>query len=149
MKIILLQDVANQGKKGQVVDVSDGYALNFLIPKKMGALATSQVQAKIEKENKEALLKKQRQEKKLQELKKDLEKRTFTIYVKVGDKGQVFGGAHEKEIIEAMNKKMNLTLEKNQVELLTPVKQVGVHIVKIKLASQISAEVKVSVEVAP
>ncbi len=148
MKIILLKDVAGQGRRGEIREVNDGYAKNFLIAKGFAQIATSQIQAKAAKESKEAEVKKLKEVEKLQNLKVDLEKRTFTVKVKVGDKGQIFSGVHEKDIISAMNNKMGLSLEKNQVSLEKPIKELGEHKVKLKLASGIIPIINIHVEAA-
>jgi len=82
----------------------------------------------------------------LQSAKQDLEKRVFTIKVKVGDKGQIFSGVHEKDVLSAVNGKTNLSLEKNQVDLTKPIKELGEHQVKLKLASGITASIKIKIE---
>lgn len=146
MKIILLKDVANIGKKGEIKEVNDGFAKNALIPKKLASIATSEIQAKVAKEAKEAEAKKQRAEQKLNNLKQDLAKRTFTIQVKVGDKGQIFGGAHEKDIISVINAKLNTNLDKNVIHLKHPLKEAGIHTVKIKLGHGIETETKINLE---
>lgn len=146
MKIIYLKDQSGGGKKGQIKEVSEGFAKNFLIPKGFAAVATPEVQAKVAKEGKDAEVKKQKEAARLQGLKVDLEKKVFTVKVKVGDKGQVFGGVHEKDIAKAIADKTNYPLEKNQVELTSPVKQTGQHQVKVKLGGGISAMVKINVE---
>jgi large subunit ribosomal protein L9 len=145
MRVIYLKE--HQGsKKGEIKDVSSGFAENFLIPKGLAQVATAEIQAKIAKEGKEAENKKFREIEKLQSLKQELEKRTFTIKVKVGGKGQVFGGLHEKDIAEAVADKLSYPLEKNQVEIESAIKALGEHQVKVKLGSGIIANVKINVE---
>jgi large subunit ribosomal protein L9 len=146
MKIIFLKDVPGQGRRGEIKEVSEGYAANFLVPKKLAQLATANIQVKIAKESKEAEIKKLKEIEKLNHLKSELEKRTFTLKVKVGDKGQVFGGVHEKDIAEVINQKMNANIDRHQVEIGAPIKQIGIHDVKLKLTSGISANVKINVE---
>lgn len=148
MKIIFIKDLQGSGKKGEIKDVSDGYATNFLIAKGFAKVATADIQNKIAKENKEAEIKKLKEIEKLQILKQDLEKRTFTVKVKVGDKGQVFGGVHEKDIAKVISDKTGRAVEKNQVDIGDPIKQLGEHQVKIRLAGEIIANVKFKVEAA-
>ena len=146
MKVIFIKDVPGQGRKGEVKDVSEGYASNFLIPRKFVQLATAEIQAKIIKEQKEMEVKHQKERAKMQALKGDLEKRTFTLKVKVGDKGQVFGGVHEKDIAEAVSAKMDVLIDRHQIEIDAPIKQIGLQQIKLKLAGGITANVKISVE---
>lgn len=146
MKIIYIKDQSGGGKKGEIKEVSEGYASNFLIPKGFAKVATAEVQAKIAKESKEAEAKKSKETQKLQDLKADLEKRIFNVSVKVGDKGQIFSGVHEKDIAEAINKKMDMNLERRAVELPKPIKELGEHAVKVKLGANIFANIKINLE---
>jgi len=146
MKIIFIKDAAGNGRKGEIKEVSDGYAANFLIPKGFAQAVTNQLQAKIAKEAKESETKKLKEIKKLQGLKQDLEKRIFTLKVKVGDKGQIFGGVHEKDVAKAVNDKMNISLDKSQIEILSIVKELGEHQAKIKLGNNIIANIKIKIE---
>ena len=146
MKVILLKDVAGQGKRGEIKEVSSGFAENFLIKKGLVQVATADIQNKIAKDAKEAQNKKLKEIEKLQSLKTDLEKRTFTLKVKVGDKGQVFGGVHEKDIAAAISDKMNHPIEKSQIEISSAIKELGQHQVKVKLFGGIIANVKINVE---
>lgn len=146
MKVIFLKDTPGQGRRGEIKEVSDGYAKNFLIARGFAAVATHDIQTKVAKEEKEATQKKQKEQARAQALKQDLEKRTFTVQVKVGGKGQIFSGIHEKDIAEAVNKKSATYLEKNQIELGRPIKQIGLHTIKIKIAPGVTASVKIQVE---
>lgn len=148
MRIIFTKDLPGQGRKGEIKDVAEGYARNFLIAKGFAQVATADIQAKISKEGKEAEVKKLKEIGKLEALKTDLEKRTFAVKVKVGDKGQIFGGAHEKDVVKAVNDVMPLNLEKGQVEMDGIIKEMGVHSVKIRLAPSIAASVKINIEAA-
>ena len=148
MRVIFLKDVPGGGKRGEIKEVSDGYANNFLLAKKLAQVATAEIQAKIAKENKEAETKKLKEIGKLQEQKTELEKKVFTIKVKVGEKGQIFSGVHEKDVVKAVNDKMSLGLEKNQVELGKPIKELGEHKVKIKLGNNLTASISIHIEAA-
>jgi len=146
MKIIFIKELTGTGKKGEIKEVNDGYAKNFLIAKGFAVVATSDIIARVEKEGKEASAKKQKELSRLQTLKQDLEKRVFAVKVKVGDKGQIFSGVHEKDVAKAINDVMRTSLEKNQVDLIAVIKQLGQHEVKVKLTGGISANVKINVE---
>ena len=146
MKVIFTKDQPGGGKKGQIKEVNDGYAKNFLIAKGFAQIATPEIQAKVAKESKEAETKKLKEIEKLSAIKADLEKRTFTVKVKVGDKGQVFSGVHDKDIVSILNSKMSLSLQKNQVDLTKPIKELGEHKVKVKLAPGVQATINLHVE---
>lgn len=146
MKVIFLKELTGAGKKGEIKEVSDGYAKNFLIAKGFAQVATAEIQSKMAKEAKEAEAKHQKEISQLQSLKADLEKRVFAVKVKVGDKGQIFSGVHEKDVIKVINDVMRTTLDKNQVDLKAVIKQLGQHEVKLRLAGGISASVKINVE---
>lgn len=146
MKVIFLKDVSGHGKRGEVKEVSSGFAQNFLIAKGFAQVATEKLLAKIAKENKEADAKKLKEIEKFRILKADLEKRSFTVNVKVGDKGQVFGGVHEKEIEQAVNAKGVASIDKHQIEIPKAIKSLGEHLVSIKLGVGITANIKIKVE---
>ncbi len=146
MKIIFIKDQPGAGKKGEIKEVSSGFATNFLIPKGFAQVVTPQLEAKMQKESKEAEEKKIREAQKMSGLKQDLEKRVFTIKVKVGDKGQVFGGIHEKEIAKAITDKMGLDIDKNQIEISGAIKELGQHQIKLKLISNVFANIKINLE---
>jgi large subunit ribosomal protein L9 len=146
MKVIFIKDAPGQGKKGEIKEVAGGFAENFLIAKGFAQVATPQIIAKVEKEKKEAVMKHQKEQQALLSVKADLEKRIFTLLVKVGDKGQVFGGVHEKDIADAVNAKIVKPIDRNQVEINQAIKTLGEHMVKVKLAQGIIANVKIKVE---
>jgi large subunit ribosomal protein L9 len=146
MKVIFIKELSGTAKKGEIKDVNDGYAKNFLIAKGFAKIATADIQNKIAKENKEAEGKRQKELERLQALKLDLEKRTFVVKVKVGDKGQVFGGVHEKDIAKVISDKTGRAVEKNQIDISDSIKQLGEHQIKVKLVGGITANVKIKVE---
>lgn len=146
MKVLFIKDVLGGPKRGQIKDVSDGYAQNFLIPKGFAQIATPEIIARIEKEGKEAEAKKLKEIEKLKHLKAEMEKREFAVKVKVGDKGQVFGGVHEKDIAKAVGEKMGMAIDKSQVELSGIIKEIGMHEAKLNLSSGIIAKIKINIE---
>ncbi len=135
MKIIYLKDVPGGGKKGTIAEVSDGYAKNFLIAKKLAEPATPEIQARMQKEQKEADAKKNRQLFKQDEFKRLLESKIFTIHVKTGQQGQVFGGVHEKDIVELLNSQLGANFIKQQVVSFKPIKALGMHEITIKVGA--------------
>ncbi len=146
MKVIFVKDQPGGGKKGEIKEVSEGYAKNFLIAKGFAVPATAEIQARVAKEQKEAEAKLQKDHQKLENLKLDLEKRKFTVFVKVGDRGQIFSGVHDKDIADVVSKKTGVTINKNQIDLKRPIKDLGENSINIKLSSGITAKVKIIVE---
>ncbi|MFH1656218.1 MAG: 50S ribosomal protein L9 [Candidatus Nealsonbacteria bacterium] len=142
MKVILLQDIENIGKKYEVKEVKNGYARNFLIPKDLVKPATKQAlkwleaQKEILEENAEIELKK------VQEMVSNIDGQEIMISVKVGDKGQFFEKIDEKDIIIKI-KEMGFDIKKNQVELENPIEELGEFPVKIKFQHNLEAELKV------
>lgn len=146
MEIILLQDVKALGKKGEIVKVSDGYARNFILPKKLGLEATKQnlydlnmQKAAEEKKQKELLEEAKAFGKKLEEL-------TIKVSIKAGEGGKTFGSVSTKEISEAVKKQYNLDIDKKKLQLSDPIKNAGSYTVPVKLHPQVTAELKVKVE---
>ncbi len=146
MEIILLQDVKTLGKKGEIVKVSDGYARNFILPKKLGLEATKQnlydlnmQKAAEEKKQKELLEEARAFGKKLEEL-------TIKVSIKAGEGGKTFGSVSTKEITEAAKKQYNLDIDKKKLQLSDPIKNAGSYTVAVKLHPQVTAELKVKVE---
>jgi large subunit ribosomal protein L9 len=143
MKVIFIKDSPGNGKKGEIKEVSDGFAANFLIPKGFAQVASKEIQLKVAKETKEHQTKLAKENQKFMALKQDIERRIFTLQVKVGNQGQIFGGIHEKDIATAINLKMNLALLKNQIRIKVPLKQLGDYVVEINLGKNIIANAKI------
>lgn len=146
MQIILLEDVKNVGKKGELVKVNDGYARNFILPKKLGmeANARNMNDLKLKKVNDERIAAEQLAEAK--ELAKKLEDLKITVSVKIGEGGKTFGSVSSKEIAQAAKEQLALELDKKKMQLSEPIKTVGTHMVPIKLHPQVTASLKVVVE---
>lgn len=117
MKVILLKDVVGQGKKGQVVDVSEGYARNFLIAKAFAKALDPELKQKISKESAEKEAKKVRTLEHALKLKKSLESKTLSLKVKVGEKGQVYGGIVPTELVALINKQFKTEIDKKQLQI--------------------------------
>lgn len=146
MEIILLQDVKALGKKGEIVKVSDGYARNFILPKKLGLEATKQnlydlntQKAAEAKKQKEILEEAQAQAKKIEQL-------TIKLSIKAGEGGKTFGSVSTKEIAAAVKEQHGLELDKKKLQLNDPIKHAGTYTVPVKLHPQVTAEMKVQVE---
>ncbi len=146
MEIILTQDVKSLGKKGEIVKVSDGYARNFILPKKLGMEATKQNLYDL---NMQKAAEEKRQKEILEEAKefgKKLEELTIKVSIKAGEGGKTFGSVSTKEIAEAAKKQFNLELDKKKLQLNDPIKNAGSYTVPVKLHPQVTAEMKVKVE---
>ena len=145
MKVILLQDVKGKGKKGQMIEVSDGYARNFMLPKKMAIEATADAintmkmndkatQERIAREKAEALA-----------ISKKLREMTLTVTAKGGGAGRLFGSVTNQEIADALTKQ-GIKLDKRKIVISDPIKNVGTYTVNCKLGYEISAPLTVKIE---
>lgn len=146
MKVILLQDVKSLGKKGEIVDVSDGYAKNFIFPKKLGIEANSKNMndLKLQKANEEKLAAKLLEEAK--EYAKLIESKQVVVKLKTGEGGKTFGSISSKEIAEAAGEQHGLEIDKKKIQLSEQIKNIGTYDVSIKLHPKVSANLKVKVE---
>ena len=145
MKILLKQDIDSLGKMGEIKYVKDGYARNFLIPKKMAILATENniKIAKTEIEKKEILEAKTR--KNLNVLSERLNKLTIKFTLKSGEDDKLFGSVTSQMISDAVNSK-GYSIDKKEVNLSEPIKHIGNHFVQIKLGHSIEAKIKIKVQ---
>ena len=146
MKVILLEDVKALGKKGQVVNVSDGYARNLLLPKKLGVEATG-------KNMNDLKLQKAHEDKVAQEnldaakaFAEELKDKQVTVGIKVGEGGRTFGSISAKEIAEATKAQFGYELDKKKLQLSAPIKELGTTMVPIKLHPKVTGELKVVVK---
>ena len=145
MKIILLQDEKKLGKKGDVIDVSDGYARNYVLPKKLGAEANSKNMndLKLQKANEEKVAKQQLEA--AQEMAKLLETKEVVVKMKSGEGGKTFGSISSKEIAEEAKKQCDLALDKKKIQLPEAIKSLGVYEVHVKLHTKVTGRLKVKV----
>jgi large subunit ribosomal protein L9 len=145
MKVILLADVKTLGKKGEVVDVSDGYARNFILPKKLGVEASSQNMndLKLQKANEVKVAKEQLAA--AQAFAKELETKEVVVTMKGGEGGKVFGSVSTKEIAQAAKEQCSMEIDKKKIQLAEPIKSFGVYEVKVKLHPQVVGTLKVKV----
>ena len=146
MKIILLQDVKSLGKKGQIVEVSDGYARNMILPKKLGLEATEKNKndLKLQKAHAEKVAAQQLQEAK--DLAAELEKIRIELTLKAGENGAVFGSISSKEIAQAAKDQHGYELDKKKIQLSDPIRTYGTHEVPIKLHPQVTGKLFVTVK---
>lgn len=146
MKVILLKDVSKIGRKGDIKEVADGFAKNMLIRKGLAAFASPEAQAKLLKESMVKSDAETKAQTRAIQNKSDLERKVFAIKVKIGNKGQVFGGVHEADIITAIFQKTKIKLEKSQIDAQKNIKQLGEHSISIKLGHGIVAKTKINLE---
>ncbi|MBQ1705791.1 MAG: 50S ribosomal protein L9 [Clostridia bacterium] len=145
MKVILLQDVKAQGKKGEMINVSDGYARNFLLPRKLAIEATADAINAKKNADDAARRRMENERKAALELKEKLEQMPVKIYAKAGSGGRLFGSVTTKEISEALAAQYQVELPKTKLELAEPIKTFGTFPVKAKLYTEISGTVYVQV----
>ena len=145
MKVILLQDVKNVGKKGQTIEVSDGYANNFLLPRRLGVNATKRSMEILDKQKEDARLLDERLRKEAEALKERLKTITLEFTVKSGKDGKLFGSVSSKQIIEALKKQYNITIDKKKFVDKETVNTLGITILKNELYKGVVAEIKVHV----
>lgn len=146
MKIFLLQDVKKLGKAGDIVDVSDGYAKNFIMPQKLGKEATKEIinewkikkgaEAKHKEDDRQAAI----------ALAKELSQKKLTLKIKGGENGKLFGSVTAKDIADLLSKDYGLTVDKKKIVLKDAIKTAGIYEVEIKLHPDASAKVSVAVE---
>ena len=143
IQVIHLEDVAGQGRKGEIVSVSDGYAHNFLLKNKKAVLATAEELQKIENRKKKEAKKHEEERQKAIEVKKILEGKVLTISVKSGEIGKLFGAITSKEIASQIKEELNLDIDKKKIE--ANIKSLGTDEVSIKLFADVKAILKVNV----
>ena len=146
MEVILLQDVKSLGKKGEIVKVSDGYARNLLLPKKLGVEKTDQAlhELKLQKAAEE-----RRQQEILEEaqaLAKNIEAGSIILKIKAGEGGRTFGSISTKEIVGALKDQLKLEVDKKKLQLADPIKNFGTYHVPVRLHPKVTAEITVKVE---
>ena len=146
MKVILLEDVKSLGKKGEIVNVSDGYARNMILPKKLGLEATAKNlnDLKLQKANAEKVA--QEILEAAQAFVKELETKEVIVTLKVGEGGKTFGSISTKEISEAAKKQLNLDIDKKKLQLPNPIRSLGVTQVPVRLHPKVTGSLKVWVK---
>lgn len=145
MKVILTEDVKSLGKKGEIVDVSDGYARNFILKKKKGIEANSKNlnDLKLQKANDDKIA--QEQYEAAQELGRKLEAGKIEVSIKTGEGGKAFGSVSSKEIAAEVKAQLGLEIDKKKVQLKDAIKTLGTHNVPVKLHPKVTADLKVVV----
>ena len=145
MKVILLEDVKSLGKKGEVVNVSDGYARNFILKKNLGLEANGRNlnDLKLQKQNEEKVA--QEHLEAAQELAKKLEAAKVELKIKTGEGGRTFGSVSSKEIAIAVKEQLGYDLDKKKIQIKEAIRTPGMHLVPVKLHQKVTAELKVHV----
>lgn len=144
MKVILLQDVKGVGKKGEVINASDGYARNFLFPKKLAQEANDANMHILNKKNETERKKKLAEIEAAQKLAADLKDKEVKITAKSGDNGRLFGAITSKDIATALNKQYNVDIDKKKIVTDT-IKTMGAFEIEVKLYPEVSTKIKVVV----
>ena len=146
MKVILLEDVKSLGKKGEIVEVSNGYAANFILPKKLGVEATSKNlnDLKLQNANKDKVAKELLEA--AEELKTEIAEMQVIVNMKAGEGGKTFGAISSKEIAKAAMEQFNLDIDKKKIQVKEPIRTIGTHEVTIKIHPKVVATLKVKVQ---
>ena len=146
MKVILLQDVKGKGKKGQMIEVSDGYARNFMLPKKLAQEATADAINTMRMNDKATAERIAREKAEALALSKQLREMTVVVTAKGGGAGKLFGSVTSQEIVDALKAKSGIALDKRKIVVSDPIKNVGTYTVTCKLGYEITAPLTVKIE---
>lgn len=146
MKVILLDDVKTLGKKGDIVEVNEGYARNFILKKKLGIQASGKNMndLKLQKANEERIAQEILEE--ARAFGKEIEAKEIVLGLKVGEGGKIFGSISSKEISEEAKKQLNMVIEKKKLQISEPIKTLGTHMITVKLHPKVTAQLKVVVK---
>lgn len=145
MKVILLENVKKLGSKGDVVEVSDGYGRNYLIPRGLAVAADASNVKQLQHEKKVEQRKEARELQEAQDLKRQLESMSISLEVKSGDKGRLFGSVTAGDIAEAVKKHAGIKLDRRKIELSDPIKSVGEYSISVRVYPEVTATLKVVV----
>ena len=146
MKVILTQDVRGQGKKGQLIDAAEGYARNFLLPRKLAQEATADNINTMRMNDKATQERQAKERAEALDLRNRMKDMTVVVTAKGGGAGRLFGSVTNTEVSEALAKQAGVQLDKRKIVLDEPIKSVGVYTVKCKLGYEINAELKIEVK---
>ena len=146
MKVILLQDVKGKGKKGQMIEVSDGYARNFMLPRKLATEATADAINTMKMNDKATQERIAREKAEALEISHKLRQMTLVVTAKGGGAGRLFGSVTNQEIADALKAKSGIALDKRKIVISDPIKAVGTYTVQCKLGYEINAPLTVQIE---
>lgn len=145
MKVILLQDVKGKGKKGQLLEVSDGYARNYMLPRKIAVEATADNVNTKRMNDKAAAEKAAKERAEAMEISKQLRELTLTVAAKGGGAGRLFGSVTNQEIADALKASTGISLDKRKIVVSDPIKNIGTYTVQCKLGYEITAPLTVKI----
>ena len=145
MKVILLSDIKGVGKKDQVIEASDGYARNYLFPKKLAVEANNANMSKLKAKQESNQFRKDTEKKEAEELAKRLKGIMLKVRVKAGENGRIFGGVTSKEISEGLKRDYNIDVDKKKINLSDTIKTLGTITVDIKLYEGVMGKLKVDI----
>lgn len=145
MKVIFLKDVKGKGRKGEVKNVSDGYARNYLLKNKLAEEATQGNMKALEAKKRKAMQEEQKEKEEAMELKDTLADLTVELKAKSGDSGRLFGSITSKQIAEALEKEHGYKIDKRKIELDEPIRALGYTTIPVKLHPDVSGSIKVHV----
>ncbi len=146
MKVIFLQDLKGKGKKGQMAEISDGYARNYLLPKKLAVEATADAINTMRMNDKAAAERAAKERAEAVEISKKLREMTVVVTAKGGGAGKLFGSITSQEIADALKEKSGIVIDKRKLVLSDPIKNVGTYTVQCKLGYEITAPLTVKIE---
>ena len=145
MKVILLQDIKGVGKKDQIINANDGYARNYLFPKKLAVEANAENLSKLKAKNESKEYQKEQEKEAAKKIADKMAKIQLKIQVKAGENGKIFGGVSSKEIAENLEKSYNIKIDKKKIDLKETIKTLGVRTVEIKLYECVIGKLKIDV----
>lgn len=145
MKVILLQDIKNVGRKEQIIEANDGYARNYLFPKKLAIEATKDNMLKLQAKKTSEANKKKTEIEANKEIAKKIEKIELTIKAKVGENSKIFGGITSKEIAEELKKQHKFEIDRKKITLKDTIKSLGRYTAEIKFGDGVNAELTINV----
>ena len=146
MKVILMQDVKGKGKKGQMIEVSDGYARNYMLPRKIAVEATTDAVNTMRMNDKAAAERAAKERAEALEISKKLRDMILVVTAKGGGAGRLFGSVTNQEIADALKQKTGIALDKRKIVIAEPIKSIGTYTVTCKLGYEISAPLTVKIQ---
>lgn len=145
MKVILKADIKGVGKKNEVINASDGYARNFLLPKNLAVEANTENMSKLQAQKDANQYKKDTEKEEAKKIAEKMTKISIRVEVKAGENGKIFGGVSAKDIAESLEKQHKIKIDKKKVDLKETIKTLGIHTVEIKLYEGVIGKIKVDV----
>ncbi len=145
MKVILMQDIKGVGKKDEVINANDGYARNFLFPRKLAVEANTENMSKLKGRQDSVNFKKEQEKENAEKIKKQLSEMLLTIKVKAGENGKIFGSITSKEISTELKKQYNVDIDKKKILLKQAIKEIGTFTIDVKLYEGITGKLKINI----